>query len=101
MIFGNLTHFGKSLLSDKAAWISIAVSLRALAYLEIRSLSVDFSDGVVALRGKVTTYYFKQVAQKSIRRIARDAIIVNLVDVRHAEPDSGISQSNHQRNDWR
>ena len=71
----------------------------AQAYREMRSISVDYSDGVVTMRGEVTTYYFKQVAQESIRRIAGIATIVNLVDVRLAEPMSGLSQSSNQRND--
>ena len=65
----------------------------------MRSISVGYSHGVVTLRGEVTTYYFKQVAQESIRRIAGIATIVNLVDVRLAEPMPGLSQSSDQRND--
>ena len=69
------------------------------AHRKMRSLTIDYRDGVVTLRGEVTTYYFKQVAQESIRRIAGIATIVNLVDVRPAEPMSGLSPWSNQRND--
>lgn len=69
---------------------AILECLRAQAYREMRSLSVDYSDGVVTLRGEVTTYYYKQVAQESVRRLARIITIVNLVDVRYGEPTSAF-----------
>ena len=59
--------------------------LRAQSYRELRSLTVDYSDGVVTLRGEVTTYYYKQIAQESVRRIAGVIKTINLVDVRYAE----------------
>jgi len=63
----------------------ITECLRAHAYREMRSLTVEHCDGVVTLRGEVTTYYYKQVAQESIRRIAGVTKTINLVDVRYAE----------------
>jgi len=63
----------------------IVECLRALAYREMRSLTVDYSDGVVTLRGEVTMYYLKQVAQESVRRMARVIKTINLVHVRYTE----------------
>ena len=77
---------------------AITECLRAQTYPGMRSLSVDYSDGVVTLRGEVTTYYHKQVAQESVRRIAGIVTIINLVDVRVAKPMTGFSQSSNQRN---
>jgi len=77
---------------------TITECLRAQTYPGMRSLSVDYSDGVITLRGEVTTYYHKQVAQESVRRIAGIVAIVNLVDVRVAKPVTGFSQSSNQRN---
>gem|GEM_PF-2803415 len=77
---------------------TITECLRAQTYPGMRSLSIDYSDGVVTLRGEVTTYYHKQVAQESVRRIAGIVTIVNLVDVRVAKPVTGFSQSGNQRN---
>ena len=78
---------------------AIVACLRMHLYLEIRSLSFDYSDGVVTLRGEVTTYYYKQVAQESVRRIVGVVKTINLVDVRYAESMSGFSQSSSQGND--
>jgi len=72
--------------------------LRAQSYRELRSLTVDYSDGVVTLRGEVTTYYYKQIAQESVRRIAGVIKTINLVDVRYAESMSGFRHSSNQRN---
>jgi len=77
---------------------AITECLRAQTYPGMRSLSVDYSDGVVTLRGEVTTYYHKQVAQESVRRIAGIVTIINLVDVRVAKPVTGFNQSSNQRN---
>jgi len=63
----------------------ITECLRAHAYREMRSLTVEHCDGVVTLQGEVTTYYYKQVAQESVRRIAGVTKTINLVDVRYAE----------------
>ena len=51
----------------------------------MRSLTVEHYDGVVTLQGEVTTYYYKQVAQESVRRIAGVSKTNNLVNVRIAE----------------
>ena len=77
---------------------AIVARLRMHTYREMRSLSVGFSNGVVTLRGRVTTYYFKQIAQESIRRIAGIVKIINLVDVRYVEPRSGANHSSNQGN---
>jgi len=77
---------------------AIIECLRAHPYTVLRSLSVDYNDGIVTLRGALTTYYHKQVAQESVRRIAGIVTIVNLVDVRVAKPVTGFSQSSNQRN---
>jgi len=77
---------------------AITECLRAQTYAGMQSLSVDYREGVVTLRGEVTTYYHKQVAQESLRRIAGIVTIVNLVDVRVAKPVTGFSQSSNQRN---
>jgi len=77
---------------------AITECLRTHVCAKLRSLSVEYSDGVVTLCGEVTTYYHKQVAQESVRRIAGVVTIVNLVDVRVANPVTGFSQSSNQGN---
>ena len=64
---------------------AIVNCLRTHAYRELRSLTFVYSDGVVTLQGEVTTYYYKQLAQESVRRIAGVIKTINLVDVRYAE----------------
>jgi len=78
---------------------AIMVSLRMHVDREMRSLSFDYSDGVVTLRGEVTTYYYKQIAQESVRMIAGILTIINLVKVKHTVPMSGLCQASCQRND--
>jgi osmotically-inducible protein OsmY len=43
--------------------------LRLSGYLELRRLSCDFREGTLTLRGRVATFYLKQVAQELIRTL--------------------------------
>ena len=36
------------------------------SYPELRTISCDFSDGVLSLRGKVPSFYLKQIAQSLV-----------------------------------
>ena len=43
--------------------------LRNSGYHELRLVSCDFHEGVLTLRGQVSSFYLKQVAQELIRRL--------------------------------
>jgi len=60
---------------------SVKECLRSHAYRELRSLSCEFCNGIVTLRGEVTTYFNKQLAQESVRRLAGVEVIINAVAV--------------------
>ena len=60
---------------------SVNECLRSHAYRELRSLSCEFCNGIVTLRGEVTTFFNKQLAQESVRRLASVEVIINAVAV--------------------
>lgn len=57
---------------------------RALAgspYLAMRYLTCECDQGVLVLRGKVNSYYLKQVAQSVARSVDGVEVIVNVIEV--------------------
>ena len=55
--------------------------LRQSAYAELRDLSCDFSGGVLTLRGRVPTYYLKQLAQEAVADVPGVIEVDNHVEV--------------------
>lgn len=51
------------------------------AYPGLSSLSCDCYDGILLLRGRVSSYYQKQMAQEAVRHVAGIRELVNLVQV--------------------
>lgn len=43
-------------------------ALRQSAYRELRSVACHFHEGVLTLRGQVSSYYLSQIAQTLVRR---------------------------------
>lgn len=56
-------------------------ALRASPYLALRALQVEHADGRLFLRGRVVSYYLKQVAQADAARAAAGHPIVNEIEV--------------------
>ncbi len=56
--------------------------IRQTGYQEMRGIKVRLRDGLVTLRGNVTSYYMKQVAQEAIRPLAIGLHINNEIEVR-------------------
>lgn len=50
-------------------------------YLPLRDLQCDYDAGVVSLRGKVPTFYLKQLAQTLMQRIAGVEQVANRIEV--------------------
>ena len=50
-------------------------------YLALRRLDCEFRDGQLVLRGRVPTFYLKQVAQTVVRQLPQVRQIVNRLDV--------------------
>ena len=61
----------------QAAQASLAQSPHAA----IRKISCEFGDGVLVLRGRVPSYYHKQLAQETIAHVEGVARIINEIDV--------------------
>ena len=55
--------------------------LRESAYYSIRSVRCDFHEGVLTLRGCLSTYYLKQVAQTLVAKVEGVQLINNRVEV--------------------
>ena len=78
-ISSSIAH--RSNLENESIAQSVKECLRLHIYRELRSLSSEFCNGIVTLRGEVTTYFNKQLAQESIRRLASVKVIINSVTV--------------------
>ncbi len=50
-------------------------------YLPIRRVSVDCDRGVVCLRGRLPSYYYKQLAQETLRGLAGVSQVENKIEV--------------------
>lgn len=55
--------------------------LAASPYLALRVLTCDSHEGVLAIRGRVSTYFLKQMAQTTAREVPGVEEINNLVHV--------------------
>lgn len=71
-----------SVLAQKeVAEAEAGVRLRQSPYLEVRFVTCEFHEGVLTLRGRVPTYYLKQIAQSLVLRMERVEEINNRVEV--------------------
>lgn len=59
----------------------IAGALAATGRGPLRSVSVSVADGVITLRGRVPSYYLKQLAQTAALRLCGERGLYNEVDV--------------------
>ena len=50
-------------------------------YMAIRSVSCDFENGVLLLRGRLPSFHHKQMAQEAMRLLAGVGQIVNAIEV--------------------
>lgn len=55
--------------------------LRSNSYLALRNISCEYRDGALILRGRVPSYYLKQIAQQVVATIAGVSPIVNQIEV--------------------
>ena len=56
-------------------------ALEASSFPALRGLRVEMDGEQLVLRGRLASFYFKQVAQEVVRNAARDAVVVNEIDV--------------------
>ncbi len=55
--------------------------LRASLYAELRKVRCDFHEGVLTLRGRVPSFYTKQLAQTLAARVPGVEEVVNRIEV--------------------
>ena len=55
--------------------------LRRSGYHELRLVSCEFHEGVLTLRGRVSSYYLKQVAQELVRQVDGAEEVNNRLEV--------------------
>lgn len=55
--------------------------LRANAHRALRFLTCECGEGVLILRGRVSSYYDKQLAQESVRHIPGIKALLNVIEV--------------------
>ena len=66
--------------------------LRRSGYSQLGVVSCEFHEGVLTLRGRVSTFYLKQVAQTVIRNLDGVGEINNRLEVAPAPDDSAEDQ---------
>ena len=62
-----------------AGWAE--VRLHGNGYRVLKNIACDYRDGVLTLRGRLPSYYLKQVAQETVARIAGVQRIDNQIEV--------------------
>ena len=55
--------------------------LKGSRYSGVRTVSCECDRGMIVLRGRVVSYYHKQLAQEAVARIEGVAQVVNDIDV--------------------
>ncbi len=55
--------------------------LQAGPYFALRSVAVSFHEGVLVLHGRVTSFFYKQMAQETVRKIEGVVRVLNEVNV--------------------
>jgi osmotically-inducible protein OsmY len=73
---------------DDVVTVAAEAKLLSSQYAEIRRVSCRFHEGTLTLRGYVSRYYLKQIAQSIVSQLAGVVQIDNKVQVvkRHGEP---------------
>jgi osmotically-inducible protein OsmY len=65
----------------KVVQAEVQARLRKSGYHELQLVSCDFHEGVLTLRGRVPSFYLKQVAQEVIRRLDGAEEVNNRLEV--------------------
>src|SRR5439155_854053 len=63
-----------------------ATALAASPVPELRRLAVTASDAEVVITGRVPSFYFKQLAQETLRSLVGERRLVNRVEVENGAP---------------
>ena len=66
---------------EEAILREVRQRLHARGYEELRSITCEYHEGMLILRGRLSSHYLKQLAQEAIRTQPGVTIIVNATDV--------------------
>jgi osmotically-inducible protein OsmY len=55
--------------------------LQGMAYHALKQIVCEYRDGTLVLRGRLPSYYLKQVAQTAVARVAGVERVVNQIEV--------------------
>jgi osmotically-inducible protein OsmY len=77
---------------DKVA-VAILSRFQSHHNFEIRRVNCEVRQGVLVIRGQVSSYYLKQLAQESVRSLAGLSRIVNRLEVVYAPKNSESSEA--------
>jgi hypothetical protein len=66
---------------------SARARLQDARYAKLRHVSCEFHEGILTLRGRVSSYYMKQIAQAVVQHLSGVERLVNRVEVLH-NPES-------------
>jgi hypothetical protein len=61
--------------------LMIRQRLRSTGYYALRSIDHEYHEGTVILRGRVSTYYLKQLAQSVLLADPMVEAVLNLIEV--------------------
>jgi osmotically-inducible protein OsmY len=64
-------------------------------YLALRGISCEFHDGIARLRGHLSTYYLKQIAQEIVIEVVGVRSVVNQIEV--GPPRVPAKGENHEQ----
>lgn len=65
--------------------IAALCRLRSSHSIELRRLLCEMRDRTLIIRGQVSSYYLKQLAQETVRSLAGESKIVNRLEVLYAQ----------------
>jgi osmotically-inducible protein OsmY len=60
--------------------------LKSSPHAALRSITCEVEDDALVLRGRVMSFYLKQLAQETVRTIDGVGLVINVVEVMH-EPN--------------
>lgn len=76
---------------DQRLRVAVEKSLKASGRFRDHDLRCDVYNGEVTLRGRVTSWYCKQVAQQTAIEVPEVAIVHNLIEVIPISGDSVVA----------
>lgn len=71
----------ESLLNDADVEIRAQVALATNPIFALRELRVERDGEALLISGRVSTFYYKQLAQEVVRTVARGVVVVNSIQV--------------------